>query len=157
MKNIFTICYSREEANEVGQFIMRQGYEGVKNDSYRYCDEAIRFALRENSIHHIDHIYVGVRGCQMVVARSKRWLRRNGLKYIEKKRMFYELLRNERHKKYKFKIIETLSKIVEVEAEDSDSAYEKVERMIACEEVVLTADDFEDRKIYPVDDKEKVL
>lgn len=52
--------------------------------------------------------------------------------------------------KYKFNIIETLSRIVEVEAEDIDSAYEKVEEMINCEEVVLTADDFEEREIYPV-------
>ena len=59
--------------------------------------------------------------------------------------------------KYKFKIIETLSKIVEVEADDSDLAYEKVEEMINCEEVVLTDDDFEGREIYPVNDKEKIL
>lgn len=51
--------------------------------------------------------------------------------------------------KYKFKIIETLSKIVEVEADDRDSAYDKVEEMINTEEVVLTADDFEGREIYP--------
>lgn len=55
--------------------------------------------------------------------------------------------------KHKFKIIEILSKIVEVEADDIDSAYEKVEEMINCEEVVLTADDFEDREIYPVETK----
>ncbi len=59
--------------------------------------------------------------------------------------------------KYKFKIIETLSRIVEVETDDSDSAYEKVEEMINCEEVVLTADDFEGREIYPVNDKETIL
>lgn len=59
--------------------------------------------------------------------------------------------------KYKFKIIETLSKVVEVEADDSDSAYLKVEDMINCEKVVLTADDFEDREIYPVNDKEEIL
>ncbi len=59
--------------------------------------------------------------------------------------------------RYKFKIIETLSKIVEVEADDSDSAYEKVEEMINCEEVVLTVDDFEGREIYPVNDKEEIL
>ena len=59
--------------------------------------------------------------------------------------------------KHKFKIIEILSKIVEVEADDIDSAYEKVEEMINCEEVVLTADDFEDREIYLVNDKEEVL
>lgn len=153
MRNIFTVAYSREEANEIGHFIMGKGYEGVQNDSYRYCDESIQFALKENSCHHIDHIYVGVRGCQMVVARSKRWLRRNGLKYVEKKRMFYDLLSDERLKKYKFKVIESLSKVIEVEAYDSDSAYEKVEEMINCEDVVLTADDFEDREIYPVENK----
>lgn len=59
--------------------------------------------------------------------------------------------------KYTFKIIETLSKVVEVESEDGDSAYDKVEEMINTEEVVLTADDFEGREIYPVNDKEEIL
>lgn len=59
--------------------------------------------------------------------------------------------------KYKFKIIETLSKIVEVKAYNIDSAYNKVEEMIVKEEVVLTADDFEDREIYPANDKEEIL
>ena len=45
MNNIFTICYSEEEANEIGHFIMRKGYEGVQNDSYRYCREAIWWAF----------------------------------------------------------------------------------------------------------------
>lgn len=157
MKNIFTICYSREEANEVGHFIMSKGYEGVQNDSYRYCDLQIRTALDKNSRHCIDHIYVGVKGCQMIVARTRRGLLRKGLKYIEKKRMFYELLSKYGVREYKFKIIETLSKIVEVEADDRDSAYEKVEEMIAEEEVVLTADDFEGREIYPVNNKEEIL
>lgn len=55
--------------------------------------------------------------------------------------------------KYKFKIIEALSKVIEVEAEDYDVALEKVEEMIDCEEVVLTADDFEGREIYPYEDE----
>ena len=93
MNNIFTIAYSREEANEIGHFIMCKGYEGVQNDSYRYCDEEILFALSANSKHNIDHIYVGVCGCQMIVAKTKRLLRRKGLKYIEKKRVFYNLLK----------------------------------------------------------------
>lgn len=92
MRNIFTICYSEEEANEVGHFILGRGYEGVQNDSYRYCREAIWWAFKQARRHHSDHIYVGVRGCQMVVSRNKKWLRGNGLKYIEKKRVFYELL-----------------------------------------------------------------
>lgn len=41
MKNIFTIAYSEEEANVIGHFIMSKGYEGVQNDSYRYCREVI--------------------------------------------------------------------------------------------------------------------
>lgn len=59
--------------------------------------------------------------------------------------------------KYRIKIIETLSKVVEVEADDYDydSAFEKVEEMVNCEEVVLTADDFEGREFYPVEDYEK--
>ena len=67
-------------------------YEGVQNDSYRYCREAIWWAFKETKRHHSCFIYVGVRGCQMIVSRTKRGLRRNGLKYIEKKRMFYNLL-----------------------------------------------------------------
>lgn len=30
-----------------------------------------------------------------------------------------------------------------------DAAFEKVEEMVDCEEVVLTADDFDGREIYP--------
>lgn len=52
MNNIFTICYSEEEANEVGHFIMSKGYEGVQNDSYRYCDTSIWFAFHEAERHH---------------------------------------------------------------------------------------------------------
>ena len=57
--------------------------------------------------------------------------------------------------KYRIKVIETLSKVVEVEAKDYDSAFEKIEDMINCEDIVLTADDFEDREFYPVEDYEK--
>lgn len=57
--------------------------------------------------------------------------------------------------KYKFKIVETLSKIVEVEAEDIDSAYEEVKEMINTEEVVLTADDFDGREIYPYENQNR--
>lgn len=92
MNKIFTICYSEEEANEVGHFIMSKGYEGVQNDSYRYCREKIRWTFKEAIRHNSFCIYIGVIGCKMVVSRTKRGLRRNGLKYIEKKRVFYKLL-----------------------------------------------------------------
>mgnify|MGYP001663038957 FL=1 len=57
-------------------------------------------------------------------------------------------------KKYRIKVVETLSKVVEVEAENYDLAFEKVEEMVDCEEVVLAADDFEGREFYPVEDYE---
>lgn len=92
MKDIFTACYSEEEANEVGHFIMRQGYEGVQNDSYRYCRETIYCSFKQAKRHHYECIYVGVSGCSMIVSHNKRYLRRRGLKYIEKKRIFEKLL-----------------------------------------------------------------
>lgn len=49
--------------------------------------------------------------------------------------------------KYKIKIIETLSKVVEIEAENKDKAFDKVQEMIRNEEIVLTADDFEEREL----------
>lgn len=52
-------------------------------------------------------------------------------------------------KKYRIKVIETLSRIVEVEAEDLSSAIDKVNKMIRSEEIVLSAEDFDGRDIYP--------
>lgn len=92
MKKIFTIAYSEEEANEIGHFIRSKGYDGVQNDSYRYCREAIEYAFHKNERHHKDFIFVGCTGGKMIVSRNKRTLRRRGIKYIEKKRVFYNLL-----------------------------------------------------------------
>lgn len=44
--------------------------------------------------------------------------------------------------KYRVAIIETLSRGVEVEAEDIDKAREMVEEMYEKGEIILTADDF---------------
>lgn len=57
--------------------------------------------------------------------------------------------------KYRIKIVETLSRVVEVEAEDYESAYELVEEMIDREEIVLTYEDFEGREFYQVEDYER--
>lgn len=92
MKMIFTEAHSAEEANEIGHFIMSKGYEGVQNDSYRYCDLAIKTAFHKNEPHNKDCIYIGVGYDRMIVARTKRGLRRKGFKFIEKKRIFYKLL-----------------------------------------------------------------
>ena len=72
MKRIYTLCNSEEEANALGHFIISKGYEGVQNDSYRYCDLEISLALKENRRHHRNFCFIGVNGCQMVVGKSKK-------------------------------------------------------------------------------------
>ena len=97
MKRIYTLCNSEEEANALGHFIISKGYEGVQNDSYRYCDLEIRFALKENRRHHRNFCFIGANGCQMVVGKNKKEMRKKfSYKYIEKERIFRNLLeRNE--------------------------------------------------------------
>jgi hypothetical protein len=51
---------------------------------------------------------------------------------------------------YKVKIIETLSRIVEVEANSSDEAWDKVEAQWKASEIVLDSGDFEGHEIYVV-------
>lgn len=93
MRQIYTLCHSFEEANALGHFIMGKGYEGVQNDSYRYCKEAIKWALKENARHHRDYCFIGVNGGRLVVGQNKKAMRRQlSMKYIEKERMFRELL-----------------------------------------------------------------
>lgn len=93
MKQIYTKCHSFEEANALGHFIRSKGYEGIQNDSYRYCKEAIQWALNENKRHHRDYCFVGANGGLMVVGRNKKEMRRKlSLKYIEKERIFRNLL-----------------------------------------------------------------
>lgn len=93
MKQIYTKCHSFDEANALGHFIMSKGYEGVQNDSYRYCRETIERALKENNRHRRDYCFVGVNGGCMVVGKNKKEMRRKlSMKYIEKERVFRELL-----------------------------------------------------------------
>ncbi len=93
MRQIYTLCRSLEEADALSHFIMGKGYEGVQNDSYRYCKEAIEWALNENRRHHRDYCFVGINGGCMVVGKNKKEMRRKlSMKYIEKERVFRELL-----------------------------------------------------------------
>ena len=92
MREIFTRCTSIEEADEIGRFIGSKGYEGVQNDSYRYCKLRMDVALKENKRHNREYLFVGANQYQKVVAKIKRALTRLGLKYVEKPRMFKELL-----------------------------------------------------------------
>lgn len=93
MKQIYTLCHSFEEANALGLFIMSKGYEGVQNDSYRYCKEEIRWSFKENIRHHRDYCFVGVNGCRMVVGKNKNEMRKQlSFHYIRKERIFRKLI-----------------------------------------------------------------
>lgn len=93
MRQIYTLCHSLEEADALGHYIMRKGYEGVQNDSYRYCKEQMEWALKHNHRHHRDYCFVGVNGCCMVVGKNKKEMRSKlSMKYIEKERVFRDLL-----------------------------------------------------------------
>lgn len=45
--------------------------------------------------------------------------------------------------KYEIKVSETLSRVVEIDAKDKESALEKIRKMYSNEEIVLGADDFD--------------
>ena len=94
MKKIYTRCYSIEDADALGHFICgKKGYEGVQNDSYRYCRLSIEIAFNRSARHHRAYVYIGVNGCQLVVGHCKRAMRRCGsMKFIEKERVFRNLL-----------------------------------------------------------------
>ena len=51
-------------------------------------------------------------------------------------------------KTFKVKILEQLSRIVEVEAKDADEAWDKVNAMYKKEEIVLDDSDFDFYEIY---------
>lgn len=93
MKRIFTQCFSLEDADNLGHFIMSRGYEGVQNDSYRYCKLRMERAMKENMRHGRIYCFVGVNGYRLVVGKSKRGMRRQGSTlFIEKQRILRDKL-----------------------------------------------------------------
>ena len=47
LKKIKVRAYTLKEAEEIMRFCLSQGYEGVQNDSYRYCKSSAQYALRK--------------------------------------------------------------------------------------------------------------
>lgn len=94
MKKIYTRCHTIEDADALGRFIVGdKGYEGVQNDSYRYCRLHIEIAFKRNARHNKEYVYIGVNGGLLVVDYSKRGMKRKGsMKFIEKERIFRKLL-----------------------------------------------------------------
>lgn len=95
MRSIYTQARTIEEADALGHFIMQNGYEGVQNDSYRYCLQTIERAFIENQRHNRCFCYIGVNYGRLVIGRNKRSMRwRGAYKFIEKERIFRGLLHN---------------------------------------------------------------
>ena len=93
MKKIYTLCHTIDEAIALSRFIMSKGYEGVQNDSFRYCRLEIELSFMQNIRHHRNYIFVGVSGYRLVVGTNKRTMRKDGsLTYVEKERVFKKLL-----------------------------------------------------------------
>ena len=93
MKQIYTKVTSLEAADELGHFIMRLGYEGVQNDSYRYCKLQMKIAIEKNARHYNPHCFVGVNGGRLVVGANRKGMRRQlSMKYVEKERVFRKLI-----------------------------------------------------------------
>lgn len=93
MKQIYTQCFSVEDADNLGHFIMSKGYEGVTNDSYRYCLMWIETCIKDNSRHGRNYCYIGVNGCCLVVGKTKKYMRRKySYHFIEKERIFRDKL-----------------------------------------------------------------
>ncbi len=59
--------------------------------------------------------------------------------------------------KFKIEITETLSKIIEVEADDIEEALERVETMYKEEKIILDSSDFIDKEIKLFNDENDVV
>lgn len=93
MISIYTQCYSIEDADALGHFICRMGFEGVQNDSYRYCRLMIERAFEKNTRHNRNYCFIGVNGSRLVVGYTQRSMRNQySFKFIEKERVFREKL-----------------------------------------------------------------
>ena len=99
MRRIYTACHSIDDALALARFIVGKGYEGVQNDSFRYCKICIEMAFEDNARHFREIVYVGVNYGQLVVGRTRRFMRKNGsLTYIEKQRVFKDKLTYEKER-----------------------------------------------------------
>lgn len=93
MRQIYTQCFSFEEADALGHFIMSKGYEGVQNDSYRYCRLMMEIAIKDNLRHNRNYCFIGVNGGRLVVGSTKKSMRQQlSMKFIEKPRVFMDKL-----------------------------------------------------------------
>ena len=80
---VFTVVDNYNDGWEVILFLRSFGYEGVQNDSLRYCDLRLECSLKQ-----VSEACIGISGCCMVIHKCKRRLKGKGYIYYEKPRVF---------------------------------------------------------------------
>lgn len=84
----FTIISDFESGWNLILYLRSFGYEGVQNDSLRYCDTTLKYVLDKQKI-----VCIGTNGGQILISKCKRRLRGKGLKYYEKPRIFVQKIK----------------------------------------------------------------
>ena len=80
---VFTVVDNYKDGWEVILFLRSFGYEGVQNDSLRYCDLRLEYSLKQ-----VGEACIGICGGCMVIHKCKRRLKGKGYIYYEKPRVF---------------------------------------------------------------------
>ena len=80
---IFTVVDNYKDGWEVILFLRSFGYEGVQNDSLRYCNLGLKCSLEQ-----VGEACIGICGGCMVIHKCKRKLKGKGYIYYEKPRIF---------------------------------------------------------------------
>lgn len=84
----FTIISDFESGWNLILYLRSFGYEGVQNDSLRYCDTSLKYVLDKQKI-----ACIGTNGSQILISKCKRRLRGKGFKYYEKPRIFVQKIK----------------------------------------------------------------
>ena len=99
MRHIYTRCNTKKEAINLALFIVRHGFEGVQNDSFRYCELEITVNFNRNKRHCRNFVYVGIGGSSLVVGYCKKHMRKQrSITYIEKERVFRDYIEKDNPK-----------------------------------------------------------
>lgn len=87
IKKIKVRAYTLKEAEEIMKFCLRKGYEGVQNDSYRYCKESAAYALKKG----ICFICVHNSGSSRIIVCDTHWRKHRQFKELSKSKFMEKL------------------------------------------------------------------
>lgn len=89
MKHIRVRCYTMKEAQFIMHFLMENGFEGVQNDSYRYCNLSAWCCFKSDGI-----CFVGIslsRGASMRVSNLHDTFARKNYLEVSKSKFIAEI------------------------------------------------------------------